>query len=136
MELPSGLFAASKGKDVEVVVTGRHDPIVGTLESVGADFLELRDEFDDVWVNLSAVVSVWGHARVPPAGAIDSKSSSTTAPKTREVALFCEECGYDRIAREPVPEGEKREPGTGPRQATYTCPACGCTSWTYKKPQP
>jgi hypothetical protein len=136
MEVPSGLFAASKGKDVEVVVTGRHDPIVGTLESVGANFLEIRDGLDDVWVSLSAVVSVRVHARVPPAGDVDSKRSSTTEPKTREVAVFCEECGYDRIAREPVSEEERREPGPAAGQATYICPACGCTSWTYKKPQP
>ena len=136
MEVPSGLFAASKGKDVEVVVTGRHDPIVGTLESVGANFLELRDELDDVWVNLSAVVSLRVHARVPPAGGVDSKRPSTTGPETREVALFCEECGYERIAREPVSEEERREAGPGAAQGITTCPACGCTSWTYKKPPP
>ncbi len=136
MEVPSGLFEASKGKVVEVVLTGQQGPIVGVLELVGPDSLELRDGFDDVWVNLSAVVSVRVHTRTPPAKGVDSKRFVTTEPKTREVALFCRECGYERIGREPVSEDERREAGPGADQAINTCPACGCTSWTEKKPQP
>ncbi len=135
MEVPSGLFEASKGKEVEVVVTGQHDPIVGILELVGANFLELRDGSDDVWVDLSAVVAVRVHSRTPPVGVVDSKRSLTTEPKTREVALFCEECGYERIAREPVSEEERRGAGPGATQGINTCPACGCTSWTHNRPQ-
>lgn len=135
MEVPSGLFEASKGKEVEVVLTGQHGPITGILESVGANSLQLRDGLDDVWVNLSAVVSIRVHARTPPARGVDSKPSVTSEPETREVALFCEECGYERMGREPVSEEEGREAGLGADQGINTCPACGCTSWTHKKPQ-
>jgi hypothetical protein len=135
MEVPSGLFEASKGKEVEVVVTGQQGPITGILELVDANFLELRDGPNDVWVDLSAVVAVRVHARTPPARGVDSKRSVTSEPETREVALFCDECGYERMGREPVSEGEGREAGPGADQGINTCPACGCTSWTRKKPQ-
>ncbi|HQT95066.1 MAG TPA: hypothetical protein PK435_10575 [Thermoanaerobaculaceae bacterium] len=136
MEVPSGLFEASKGKEVEVVVTGRQAPIAGILESVGANSLELRDGPDDVWVNLSAVVSIRVHARQPPVKGVDSKRSVTSEPGTREVVLFCKECGYERMGREPIAAAEKPEAAPGAVQAIDTCPACGCTSWTRTRPQP
>ncbi len=136
MEAPSGLFEASKGKEVEVVLTGRQDPIVGILASIGPTSLELRDGLDDVWVNLAAVASVRVHARTAPARGGDANPPVTTKPKTREVALFCRECGYERVGREPVSEAEGREAGPGADRGIDTCPACGCTSWTRQKPQP
>jgi hypothetical protein len=135
MEAPSGLFAASKGKEVEVLLTGRQDPIVGMLASISPTSLELRDGLDDVWVNLAAVVSVRVHSRTAPAPGGEANPPVTTRPKTREVALFCQECGYERVAREPVSEAGGREAGSRADLGSDTCPACGCTSWTRQKPQ-
>jgi hypothetical protein len=135
MEAPSGWFSAAKGKEVEVVLTGQHDPVVGVLASIGPDSLELRDGLDDVWVNLAAVVSVRVHARTAPARGGDAKPPVTTGPETREVTLFCAECGYERVGREPVSDAEGREAGPDADQGINTCPACGCTSWTRQKPQ-
>jgi|NGEPerStandDraft_6_1074524.scaffolds.fasta_scaffold00193_15 hypothetical protein len=136
MDVPSGWFEAAKGKEVEVVLTGQQGPITGILESVGASSLELRDGLDDVWVSLSAVVSIRVHSRKPPVRGVDSKRSVTSEPETREVVLFCEECGYERMGREPVSAAEKPEAAPGAVQAIDTCPVCGCTSWTRKRSQP
>ncbi len=55
--------------------------------------------------------------------------------KTKEVELFCTNCGYKRPSQEDVPEEEKREAGRGARHVILACPACGSRRWTYKKPK-
>jgi hypothetical protein len=130
MGLQAQLFEAAKGKQVEVLLA-QQGRIVGILESVGADALQLRDGPDDVWVSLAAVVAVRVHARVPEAANAGSKSA---APATRPVTLFCRQCGYERVARE-LASGEEAPP-IGADRAAEICPVCGSTRWTRERPQP
>src|SRR5664280_1530852 len=126
MDVPSGWFEAAKGKEVEVVLTGQQGPITGILESVGASSLELRDGLDDVWVSLSAVVSIRVHSRKPPVRGVDSKRSVTSELDTREVAALgivrteadrrafadCGGVGRARVVPAPANPVCRRPPGT------------------------
>lgn len=55
--------------------------------------------------------------------------------KTKEVDLFCANCGYKRPSQEPVAEEEKRDVERGARHVIPACPACGSRRSTYKKPK-
>ena len=105
--------------------------VVGVLEAVGPDGLQLRAGPDDVWVSLAAVVAVWVHARAPEAA---SAGGGRPAPR-RQVTLFCRRCGYERVGPEPASGDEAPAAGPGTNRAAETCPVCGSTRWTRERPQ-
>ena len=129
----SQLFEAAQGKEVEVLLAGQQGRIAGTLVSVAPDALQLRDGPDDVWVSLAAVVAVRVHARAPETTSVGSKR---TAPAMRSVTLYCRQCGYERVGREPASGEEPQPAGAGAGATAETCPVCGSTRWTRERPQP
>lgn len=65
MEVPSELLDEWIGQEVEIRVIGPQDRLIGVLDLVGPKSLKLQDKADEVWVNLSAVVSVRLRKRTP-----------------------------------------------------------------------
>ena len=127
MGVQSQLLETAKGKEVEVFLTAAPGRLAGVIEVVAPDALMLRDGPDDVWVSLAAVVAVRVHAR-----ATESTGRAATAAIPK-VKLFCRQCGYERIGREPGP-GEEAPPTPADRAAAI-CPVCGSTRWTRERPQ-
>lgn len=127
MALQSAMFEAAKGKEVEVLLATAPGRLAGVLEAVGPDALMLRDGPDDVWVSLSAVVAVRVHARAQEA---TGRPATAAIPK---VKLFCRQCGYERIGRDPGAAEEAQ--ATAAEGAAAICPVCGSTRWTRERPQ-